>query len=740
MMPAIVSGQVNQWHTNGPYNARIQAIAVDPLDDQHIFTGTVEYGVYQSFNGGANWTHVDSDLLPPNIRVIAIHPTGPDTMFVSTTQGLYRSWDGGENWERIIFPHGWQWILTGLLIHPTFPNIIFAQGPPLSPINYISTDTGRTWEESNLTDYAAVKYIVDPSNDSILYATSHNCETRRSINRSTDIGETWENIHNDLDTTMVVYDLAVDPIDNQVLYVCGTDANNAGKCLFKTTNGGDNWFNQTPDLLIRDWLYCISVSPTDHNTVYVCTSANGVIRSTDGGQTWAEINQGLVGRKEKLIIGKNGVLYLGTFYNGIYRSLNGGNTWEKISQNISNTYCTDYALSRLNPSLQFIAVLDGIYTTSDYAQTWEFRDILYPDYNRTIYCLACDPDSFNAVFACVSPQYDTTSDIGIMRSLDGGSNWETFQIDLPFNNLFTQILFSNNQVDTRILVSSSAGLYISDNYGVNWYLSPNLPIDIYWTAAISPANRNFAYIGGETLFRTPDRGDTWEQVSLPISENYITEITCHPTDPDIVYICILLYGLYKSYDRGDTWVDLNNNLPRDDFFQVSGLAINEHNTENVFVNSHHYGVYQSHNGGDSWEPFNEGLNTLFSTAHILIDPTDSNRVFLATDLQSAWNITRSSSSINGPESLIPESFELSHNYPNPFNGATTIKFSLPEAGEISLVIYDILGREVARPVSGYHEAGNHSVTVDMGDAGSGVYFYRLVTSNTTINRSMILLK
>ncbi|UCC78511.1 MAG: T9SS type A sorting domain-containing protein [Candidatus Zixiibacteriota bacterium] len=740
MMPAILFGQVNGWHTNGPYNARIQAIAVDPLDDQHIFIGTVEYGVYQSINGGADWTHVDSDLLPETIRVIAIHPTGTDTMFASTTQGLYRSWDGAENWERIIFPAGWQWEITGLLIHPTFPNIVFAAGPPLTSINYISMNGGRTWEESNLTDYAAVKYVVDPSNDSAIYATSHNCSTHRSLNRSIDLGESWVNIHNNLDTTMVVYDLAVDPLNSQIMYICGTDGTNTGRCVFKSTNGGDSWFNITPDFLNRYWVYCVYVSASDHNTVYVATSANGVIRSTDGGQTWAEVNQGLVGRKEKIIISKNNVLYLGTFYNGIYRSLNAGDTWEKISQNISNTYCTDYTVNRLNPARQFVSTMDGIYKTVDFAETWEFVDLLYPDYNRTIYCLGYDPDSLNAIFVCVNPQYDPYSEIGVMRSLDGGLTWETFEIDLPFNNAFTRILFSNNTIDTRILLSSTAGLYMSDNYGVNWHLNPNLPIDVYWDAALSPANEDYAYIGGETLFRTSDRGDTWEQVSLPTNEFYITEITCHPADPDIVYICILFHGLYKSTDRGDSWVDINNNLPRGTFYHVSGLAFNEYNTDNLFVNSHHYGVYQSHDGGNNWEPFIESLNTLYSSAHLFVDPIDTNRVFLATDQQSAWSITRSSTSINEDESQFPKEFSLYKSYPNPFNSSTTIEFALPGAGQVSLTIYDILGRQVMRPVSGHKEAGNHSITVDMDDAGSGVYFYTLSTEKTKISRAMLLLK
>jgi len=96
--------------------------------------------------------------------------------------------------------------------------------------------------------------------------------------------------------------------------------------------------------------------------------------------------------------------------------------------------------------------------------------------------------------------------------------------------------------------------------------------------------------------------------------------------------------------------------------------------------------------------------------------------------------------ISGDVEVLPKNYILKQNYPNPFNNSTTIEFALPEAGEVSLVIYDILGREVARPVSGYKDACNHCVTVDMGEAGSGVYFYRLTTAEISVNRAMVLLK
>jgi len=74
---------------------------------------------------------------------------------------------------------------------------------------------------------------------------------------------------------------------------------------------------------------------------------------------------------------------------------------------------------------------------------------------------------------------------------------------------------------------------------------------------------------------------------------------------------------------------------------------------------------------------------------------------------------------------LPKNFKLEQNYPNPFNPVTTIKFQLPKASNVTLVIYNIQGQEVARLVDGYVEAGYHSVNWDASNAASGIYIYRL---------------
>ncbi|RKX23786.1 MAG: hypothetical protein DRP45_09665, partial [Candidatus Zixiibacteriota bacterium] len=93
----------------------------------------------------------------------------------------------------------------------------------------------------------------------------------------------------------------------------------------------------------------------------------------------------------------------------------------------------------------------------------------------------------------------------------------------------------------------------------------------------------------------------------------------------------------------------------------------------------------------------------------------------------------------------PSTFSLNQNYPNPFNPSTTISFSLPGSGEISLVVYNMLGQQVRELLSGQFQAGTHSVEWDGSDdtgrqVASGVYFYRLNTEENCHSRKMVLLR
>ncbi|GJQ64558.1 MAG: hypothetical protein SCALA702_36110 [Melioribacteraceae bacterium] len=88
----------------------------------------------------------------------------------------------------------------------------------------------------------------------------------------------------------------------------------------------------------------------------------------------------------------------------------------------------------------------------------------------------------------------------------------------------------------------------------------------------------------------------------------------------------------------------------------------------------------------------------------------------------------------------PNSFSLEQNYPNPFNPETTIRFNLSEAGFTKLVVYDVLGREVATVLEQELKAGIHSVKFNSAGLSSGIYFYTLKTGSQISTRKMTLLK
>ena len=89
---------------------------------------------------------------------------------------------------------------------------------------------------------------------------------------------------------------------------------------------------------------------------------------------------------------------------------------------------------------------------------------------------------------------------------------------------------------------------------------------------------------------------------------------------------------------------------------------------------------------------------------------------------------------------IPGEYVLEPNYPNPFNPSTQIRYALPEASEVELIVYDQLGHEIRRLVTGRQEAGYHTVTFEASNLASGMYIYRLRAGDFVMVRRMLLVK
>jgi hypothetical protein len=116
------------------------------------------------------------------------------------------------------------------------------------------------------------------------------------------------------------------------------------------------------------------------------------------------------------------------------------------------------------------------------------------------------------------------------------------------------------------------------------------------------------------------------------------------------------------------------------------------------------------------------------------------RASLLSSSGCAAPIVEDQQETNDNISLSPDKFVLNQNHPNPFNPTTSISFNLPAAGQVSLKVFDISGKEVAGLVDNYLEAGRHSINFDASTLSSGVYYYKLASGNNVSMRKMLLIK
>ncbi|MEO1023850.1 MAG: T9SS type A sorting domain-containing protein, partial [Bacteroidota bacterium] len=96
--------------------------------------------------------------------------------------------------------------------------------------------------------------------------------------------------------------------------------------------------------------------------------------------------------------------------------------------------------------------------------------------------------------------------------------------------------------------------------------------------------------------------------------------------------------------------------------------------------------------------------------------------------------------LSNEEKAIPASLELAQNYPNPFNPSTTISFTLPQATQATLSVYDVTGRLVEVLINEHRSSGQHRVTFDASRLASGMYFYRLEAGEQVKTQKMMLIK
>lgn len=320
------------------YGKHINQIVIDPDLPNTVYVATEE-GVFRSSDGGQNWIAMNQGLTSTDVRVLNINSSG-DLYAGTKGYGLYK-WENG-CWEpRNGFgDFGTLWPIwdnrplyqyTSILVDPNDNNTMYMGTFPAGI--YKSTDGGQTWLEKNVGwTNDGVFYLVSHPNDSeIIYAGTYN-----GVNRSIDGGEHWHIWDEGFPPEQWVFSIDFDAENPDVMYAASKNGANEGRgeegshgTVMKSTNGGEYWFEITEGLDKNQEFYNIMVDRFDHNRLYLATQREGVFISLDAGGSWTAWNRGLT----NLVAGTNGnnvvntlrlsadgsYLYFGTAGSGVFR-------------------------------------------------------------------------------------------------------------------------------------------------------------------------------------------------------------------------------------------------------------------------------------------------------------------------------------------------------------------------------------------------------------------------------------
>ena len=252
------------------------------------------------------------------------------------------------------------------------------------------------------------------------------------------------------------------------------------------------------------------------------------------------------------------------------------------------------------------------------------------------------------------------------------------------------------------------------------------------------------WIGGETaifapfIARSTNKGSSWNTVSPDLGgDNACNSIVVHPWAPDTVYAG-MEGAVIKSTDGGASW---NMTGLQGTPIYFYGLALDPYSPDHLYAGGtpagNSFALFESINGGASWREIIPPY-PLKGISKLVVDPTDGNRVYIATLGDGVWRFRSTATSLS-EEPSTPR-LALLQNFPNPFNPFTRINYRIPRNSQVSLRIYNLLGETIRTLVEEEQNAGSYEVEFDGSSLSSGFYLYRLTADRYTLSRKMLLIR
>lgn len=627
--------------TNGPQGGKTLIIAVDQIDSNVLYTGVYpitdnalfpyDGGVYKSFDGGLTWIDKSKGLDNKEIWSVKIDPSNHNIIYAGSNDGdIYKSEDAGENWRKVKDKGQPFETIFSLEIDQTDHNIVLAGSR--YGIIYRTVDGGNTWTTINNangldTDGVISSIHISPHNHNLVLATSGfmdvwDLDSRHGVFKSEDNGQTWRPLTNGLGGNVNFGDTAFHPTDSNVIYAVNglISEDNAG--LFRSDNLGETWSNVYPGVRLSS----IEINPLNPNIIYLGGESMEVLKSTDGGNNWDYITSGVLGPDNggSFITGLTldtqdpDRIFIASYAAGNYRSLDGGANWEEINDQIRASYtkalATDYSSSLGVYASSFTNGLHLINGGLD----WERIRNVGSGINgfARLITSRSDPNLMYGIGDFILSS-DKTITEEFRVSYDQGRNWQIITLPLKESTLISVV-----RDPTRSKVMSQGIDVFSP--GETQIKSSNAHV---FSAVIDPTNSNIAYAGtiDGGIFKTIDKGVTWVQKNngLGVNKN-IRSININPSTGRVYAGAVGDDAeLFYSDDQGENWQKLNDDLTFTTIWGHSQLQIDPTDKNTVYAGTWGGGTFKTTNGGTSWNRLQTNEpSALFSPTCLAIAPSN----------------------------------------------------------------------------------------------------------------------
>jgi hypothetical protein len=576
--------------------------------------------VYANTPKTANW----SSLGPFNstggyagigrLNCIAFHPTDPDIWWVGAASGgLWATTNNGASWECMTDDNG-VLAVSDIIIptdYETSNTIYIATGDrdagDNSSIGVLkSIDNGATWNETGITytinqGRRVNRLLLDPNDNNTIIAA-----TNVGVFKTTDGGSTW----NTQLSAISFIDMEFKPGDYNTLY------GSSGSGIWTTANGGANWDQALYLGLQRIEL---AVTPANPNIVYAVVSnhssgLHGIYKSTDSGasfeQTFSGSTKNLLGWNAwgqdgggqgwyDLCIAvsptdENTLLVGGV---NTWRSTNGGTDFGEMCVNhwwgeggVIAVHADKHALTYRNDGMLFEGNDGGIYLSPNDGTTW--TDKTNGMRISQMYRLGCSTTVSNEVITGLQDNGTKLFTENIWRDVYGGDGMECL---IDYTNV-------NIQYGTYVCGEIHRTM---NHWTSNTDISPRY--DGAWVAPyiIHPTNPEILYAGYDDLYKTENRGNTWEQITNVNTSNKIRSISICESDPDVIYMANET-RMWKTTNGGNNWSNILNISGT----SITSICVKNDDPQTVWYTRSGYNaskVYKSVNGGAQWENISTGL-------------------------------------------------------------------------------------------------------------------------------------